>query len=51
MEAADYDHRWHTTVGRVTALMSVPLDDASLYRRTAFVVPPDAAEHLRIDET
>lgn len=50
MEAADYEQRWHATVGRVTTLMSVPPDDASLYRRTAFVVPPEHAEHLHIDE-
>ena len=49
MEAADHEQRWHATVGRVTTLMSVPPDDASLYRRTAFVVPPEHAEHLHSD--
>lgn len=51
MEAAEYEARWFETVARVTALMSVPPDNASLYRRAAFVIPPEHAEHLHVDET
>lgn len=50
LEAAEYERRWDDTVARVTALMSVPPDDASLYRRAAFVIRPEHAAHLRVGE-
>jgi hypothetical protein len=46
MEAEEYEARWSETATRVTALMSVPPDTASLYRRAAFVIPPDHAASL-----
>jgi hypothetical protein len=46
MEATEYERRWNETAHLVKALMSVPADDAALYRTTAFVIPPEHAAHL-----
>ena len=46
---AEYETRWAQTTERVTTLMTTPPDDASLYRKTAFVISPEAAGRLIID--
>lgn len=46
---AEYEARWAETAGQVTTLMGMPPDDAKLYRRTAFVISPDAAVRLVVD--
>lgn len=44
-----YEDRWRTTSERVSSLMSVPPDDARLYRRTSFVVAAERATGLVVD--
>jgi hypothetical protein len=46
-----YEDHWAKTVTRVATLMSVPPDDASLYRRSAFVLPAEYAMKLEFGET
>lgn len=46
MDRAEYEKHYAETGARVRALMSVPPDDASMYRRTAFVIPPAHAANL-----
>jgi len=46
---AEYEARWAETVHGVTTLMAMPPDDARLYRRTAFVISPEAAARLVVD--
>lgn len=46
---AEYELRWSETTDRVTTLTAMPPDDARLYRRTAFVLSPEAAEQLVFD--
>lgn len=49
LEESEYQRRWAETTTKVSSLMAVPPDDAALYRRTAFVVSPDAADRLTFD--
>lgn len=44
--AEEYEEHWRETSARVKSLMSTPPDDASLYRRVAFVIRPEDAEKL-----
>jgi hypothetical protein len=46
---AEYEARWAETTDGVTKLMTMPPDDAKLYRRTAFVISPEAAVRLAVD--
>jgi hypothetical protein len=46
---ADYEKYYKNTGDQIARMMTVPPDDASLYRRTAFVIPPEAAAGLAID--
>lgn len=48
-EKAEYEEYWEETMEGVTRLMSVPPDDASLYRRAAFVIPPEIAAGLEFE--
>lgn len=48
-EAGEYEAKWAETTARVTSLMAVPPDDASLYRRTAFAISADASAKLTFD--
>lgn len=43
-----YEERWKRTSERVADLMSVPPDDARLYRRTTFVLTPEQAAKLAV---
>lgn len=47
LDDAEYDKKWSETSARVSGLMEVPPDDASLYRRTAFVISAESAGQLR----
>ncbi len=49
LDDVEYETRWTDTMTRVTSLMSVPPDDASLYRRAAFAISPGAASALQFD--
>jgi hypothetical protein len=49
LDAAEYERRWAETSARVTSLMSVPPDNAALYRRSAFVISAEAAATLSFD--
>jgi hypothetical protein len=51
MDLPDYEERWRTTSEQVQSLMSVPPDDASLYRKAAFVVPHQHADLLAFADT
>jgi len=44
-----YEGRWKATSERVTELMSIPPDDARLYRRATFVLTPEQAAGLALD--
>lgn len=46
LEANEYANKWSATVERVNMLMTVPPDDARLYRRTTFVLSAAAADTL-----
>jgi hypothetical protein len=43
-----YEDRWKKTSERVGALMSIPPDDARLYRRTTFVLTAEQADKLAV---
>lgn len=43
-----YEQHWTKTTERVGALMSIPPDDARLYRRTTFVLAADQAAGLAL---
>jgi hypothetical protein len=49
LDAEAYEDRWKRTSERVADLMSVPPDDAGLYRRTTFVMTQDQAAGLAVD--
>lgn len=49
LSEAEYQARWAESTERVTTLMAMPPDDARLYRRTAFVISPEAATGLVVD--
>lgn len=46
LAAADYDRLWSDTAERVGALMAMPPDDATLYRRAGFLLSPEHATRL-----
>lgn len=50
LNEVDYEARWARTMATVASLMVVPPDDARLYRRTAFVIAPEHAARLQLDE-
>jgi hypothetical protein len=49
LDLENYERRWAKTTDQVANLMSVPPDNAALYRSTGFVISPAAAEHLVFD--
>ncbi len=48
-EEPEYERLYASTTASVKALMAVPPDDAGLYRRTSFVLPPDHAAKLTFE--
>jgi hypothetical protein len=49
LDGEQYEAHWENTMSRVSALMAIPPDDASLYRRAAFVVRSEFADRLALD--